>query len=79
VKHHFYSLLIIVTLLKIQLSGFAQQNKEPDLLYDNIELMLPPLETIIDSAISKNPYVKFRDLQITVNTHKLKSDRADAY
>jgi len=39
--------------------------------------MLPPLETIIDSAIAKNPYVKFRDLQIVVNSKKLKSDRAD--
>ena len=60
-----------------QLSGFAQQNKSPDLLIDGIESMLPSLETIIDSAIAKNPYVKFRDLQITVNTHKLNSDRAE--
>ena len=42
---------------------------------DNIESMLPPLETIIDSAISKNPYVKFRDLQVDVNGYKLKDDR----
>jgi len=75
VKYHFYSLLLI--LLIIQLSGFAQQNKDPDLLFDDIELMLPSLETIIDSAIAKNPYVKFRDLQIIVNEHKLKSDRAE--
>jgi len=77
VKHCFYSLLLIIILLINQLSGFAQQNKGPDLLIDGIESMLPSLETIIDSAIAKNPYVKFRDLQITVNTHKLKSDRAE--
>jgi len=77
VKHCFYSSLLIIILLINQLSGFAQQNKGPDLLIDGIESMLPSLETIIDSAIAKNPYVKFRDLQITVNTHKLKSDRAE--
>jgi len=77
VKHDFRILLTILTILIIGLAGFAQQNKEPDLLNDNIESMLPPLETIIDSAIAKNPFVKFRDLQIIVNTHKLKSDRAD--
>ncbi|MCX6239397.1 MAG: TolC family protein [Bacteroidia bacterium] len=76
-KHYFHILLTILTILIIGLTGFAQQNKEPDLMNDNIESMLPPLETIIDSAIAKNPFVKFRDLQITVNTHKLKSDRAD--
>jgi len=77
VKHCFYSSLLIIILLINQLSGFAQQNKGPDLLIDGIESMLPSLETIIDSAIANNPYVKFRDLQITVNTHKLKSDRAE--
>ena len=76
-KHCFYSSLLIIILLINQLSGFAQQNKGPDLLIDGIESMLPSLETIIDSAIANNPYVKFRDLQIAVNTHKLKSDRAE--
>jgi len=74
--HRSYSSLLILILLINQLSGFAQQNKEPDLLNDNIELMLPPLEAIIDSAIAKNPYVKFRDLQIDVNEYKLKADRS---
>jgi len=44
---------------------------------DNIEFLLPPLETIIDSAIAKNPYVRLRDLQIVINEHKLKSFKAD--
>lgn len=64
-------------LLIIQLPCLAQQSKVFDLSTGNIETILPPLETIIDSAIAKNPYVKFRDLQIIVNTHKLKSDRTE--
>ncbi len=76
-KHCFHSSLLTLILFISQLSGFAQQDKDPDLLFDDIELMLPSLETIIDSAIAKNPYVKFRDLQITVNEHKLKSERAE--
>jgi outer membrane protein TolC len=77
VKYNIYSLLLISIFLTIKLSGFAQQGQVFDISKDNIELMLPPLETIIDSAIAKNPFVKFRDLQIVVNTQKLKSDRAD--
>jgi len=77
VKYNVYSLLLISILLTIKSSGFAQQGQAFDISKDNIELMLPPLETIIDSAIAKNPYVKFRDLQIVVNSKKLKSDRAD--
>ena len=76
-KYNVYSLLLISILLTIKSSGFAQQGQAFDISKDNIELMLPPLETIIDSAIAKNPYVKFRDLQIVVNSKKLKSDRAD--
>lgn len=44
---------------------------------DDIESLLPPLETIIDSAIARNPYVKYRDLQIVVNEHKLKANRSE--
>ena len=43
---------------------------------DNIESILPPLETIIDSAIKNDFYVKFRDQQITVNDSKLKAERS---
>lgn len=76
-KYNIYSLLLISIFLTIKSSGFAQQGQVFDMSKDNIELMLPPLETIIDSAIAKNPFVKYRDLQIVVNTQKLKSDRAD--
>ncbi len=75
-RHHFI-LIIFFTLLLIQFTGIAQEKKEFDLFKDNIELILPPLETIIDSAIARNPYVKFRDLQVTVNEQKLKSNRLE--
>lgn len=69
--------MIFFYLMIVQKSGYGQVRKEADLMNDNIELMLPPLETIIDSAISLNPYVRFRDLQIDVNTHKLKANRSE--
>ena len=69
--------VIFFTLLFFQFPGIAQQGKAFDLFKDNIESILPPLETIIDSAIARNPYVKFRDLQITVNEQKLSTSRLD--
>jgi len=66
---------LVLIFLSGQLSCSAQQIDEQNLLSLDIESLLPPLETIIDSAISKNPYVKFRDQQIIVNEFKLKSDR----
>ena len=76
-KNNLYRLFLISIFLIVKSSGFAQQIQVFDLSKDNIEFMLPPLETIIDSAIAKNPFVKYRDLQIVVNAQKLKSDRAD--
>jgi len=76
VKHRFQMLIIIFTFLFIQFAGFAQDGKADDLLKGDIETILPPLETIIDSAISNNPYVKFKDLQIDVNEYKLKAERS---
>lgn len=74
-KLSFHILIIVITLIIFRLSASAQVGKELDLINDNIESLLPPLETIIDSAIANNPYVKFRDLQIRINEYKLKADR----
>lgn len=52
-----------------------QQKKSFDLLTDNIQDFLPPLQALIDSAVMKDPYVNFRQKQIAVNTNKLKTDR----
>jgi outer membrane protein TolC len=67
---------IVGILLIFCLTGNAQNNQKANLLNDNIETKLPPLGTLLDSALARNPYVKFRDLQIVVNKYKLKSDQA---
>jgi outer membrane protein TolC len=75
VKLCFQILIFIFTFLINGFQAFAQKPKDFDLLNDDIESMLPPLETIIDSAIANNPNVKFRDLQININKYKLEADR----
>jgi outer membrane protein TolC len=40
-----------------------------------IESTLPPLQTLIDSAIINNPQIRFRDLQVEVNGYKLNSEK----
>ena len=64
-------------MLLFQSPGIAQQGNGFDLLKDNIELILPPLETILDSALRKNPDVKFRDMQVVMDEHKLKAYKID--
>jgi len=73
-----YSILVLfLSFLTFQFPGFAQEVKEFDLMKDNIESLLPPLETIIDSAIARNPNVKFKDLQVDISKFKLKADKSD--
>ena len=64
-------------MLLFQSKGIAQQGNGFDLLKDNIELILPPLETILDSALRRNPHVKFRDMQVIMDEHKLKAYKVD--
>jgi outer membrane protein TolC len=70
-----YILLVIFIILSTQRSGNAQEKKEFDVLKDNIENRLPPLETIIDSALANSPFVRFREMDIMVNEHKLQTDK----
>ncbi|MCX6222728.1 MAG: TolC family protein [Bacteroidia bacterium] len=74
-KKYILVLSSVLVFLSTQHPCSAQQKDEQNLVTLDIESVLPPLETIIDSAIAKNPYVKFRDQQIIVNEFKLKSDR----
>jgi len=67
---------IIGLILIFCLTSTAQNNQGANYLDDNIESKLPTLGTLLDSALARNPYVKFRDLQIIVNKYKLKSDQA---
>jgi len=75
--NHRHSILICLFILLFQSKGIAQQGNGFDLLKDNIELILPPLETILDSAIRRNPDVKFRDMQVIMDEHKLKAYKVD--
>jgi outer membrane protein TolC len=74
VKKYRIILVLVVTVFYTK-PCLSQATKKFDVLNDNIETMLPPLETIIDSAIFNNPYVKFRDLQIGVNQNKLEANQ----
>ncbi len=57
-------------------SCYAQDIGNLDNLTDDIETLLPPLQTIIDSAIAKNPDVKAREHLASAKAYNLKSDRA---
>jgi outer membrane protein TolC len=67
--------IFIFTMLVIEFHAFAQETKDFDLLNNDIELMLPKLETIIDSAIANDHYVKFREMQVGVNMNKLRANQ----
>jgi len=69
-------LSIVCIILLIKIPCIAQTEKEPNLLDLEIGSLLPPLSVLIDSAVTHNPYVKFRDLQIIVNQCKLNADRS---
>lgn len=69
-------LFILGNMLFFQFYGVAQSSKESDLMKIEIESVLAPLGNLIDSAISHNPYVRFRDLQIIVNKCKYNADRS---
>lgn len=76
VKYQCYCLLIIWILAFSGSSLSAQEATNANYLKDDFEISLPPLQTLIDSALKKNPYVRFRDLQIKVNNYKLNSERS---
>jgi len=76
VKRSFHIQFLIVIIGLLHLSGFGQTPKKFNLLTDDLSMMLPPLETLIDSALKKNPFVKFRERQISVNKNKLKDQRS---
>ena len=74
-KYGLQTLFIVLTLLTNQFVGFSQQDKAIDLINDDIASMLPPLESLIDSAFENNPTIRATDLQIKINEYKLKMDR----
>jgi len=77
VKNSFLTLLIIFTFLAIQISGAAQEKKKFDITNDDIMEFLPPLEALIDSAMTHNPLIRMKDLDIEIDKYKLQADRVD--
>lgn len=69
--------LLLIMLIGLQGSIQAQAESQFDPVKDDIVNNIPPLAALIDSAITNNPYVQFRDLQVIVNTCKLKASRVD--
>ncbi len=67
--------LIFILLITINAGVFAQSNS-PVLTDDDITKMLPSLEEVIDSTLSNDPWIKFRDLQTLVNKNKLKAEQS---
>ncbi len=71
----FFFLLSLVVGFHPALSAQTKSSFDP--LKDNISQKIPPLTVLIDSALANDPYIKFRDLQITVNSCKLKASQVE--
>lgn len=57
--------------------AFAAEPNTFSPLNDEISEFLPPLSVLMDSAIQKNPYVRFRDLQLLIEDCKLKGIKTE--
>jgi len=73
----YFSIIFLLVCLKICIpfSLPAQEVNEFDLYAVNFNIILPPLNVLIDSAIAHNSQVRFRDLDILIKSCKLKSDQ----
>jgi outer membrane protein TolC len=70
-----FLVLMIFFLMIAPVSGFAQSQQNFDPLKDDISNHIPPLYVLIDSALTTNPMVKYRDMQLILNDCKLKASR----
>ena len=71
-------LLFFVLLFNIPIHIYPQDTTEQYNVSENdIFNKIPPLNTLIDSAIQNNPLVSFRDLQIIVNRCKLNAEQSN--
>lgn len=67
--------LIAVLMLLCTNFGFSQELNQPG--FDtNINSLLPPLQTLIDSAIQKNPEIRFSNSVVKANEYKLQSEKS---
>ncbi|PKP45321.1 MAG: hypothetical protein CVT94_18415 [Bacteroidetes bacterium HGW-Bacteroidetes-11] len=73
-----YSLtLLIIILIGNPVAISAQTANTFNPMKDDIGDKLPILQVLIDSAVTNNPYVKFRDQQIIVNESKLRTKKVE--
>lgn len=70
-------LAVLIVLQLLLLNGFAQKAELEQFEKSDLSLLLPTLESLIDSALEHNPYVQFRDLQIVVNKCKFQTNRVE--
>ncbi len=68
---------ILIILHSLQIRSNAQNTGVSLTTKSDLGMILPTLETLIDSAIEHNPYVQFRDLQITVNECKKRTNKVE--
>ena len=68
-----YKCLLFLFFLGFNVLSFSQTENQFNPLTDDISLRLPSLQTLIDSALVHDPYVRFRSIQSGVNHSKLKT------
>ena len=75
-KFRFVILFSIYFALPVQLYSQKIPGNSYDSIGDRIELILPPLSVLIDSASKRDPSVKAREDQIKIDQYKLRTDRS---
>jgi len=75
VKRSYFLLSVLFLLLTTHTTVLAQERNGANFFKDDIALLLPPLQALIDSAIAKNPTLKSREMEVKVLEHKLRSER----
>jgi outer membrane protein TolC len=73
-KKNNHKLYILLPLLLFFQNSYSQ-NIQTDSIAKSTEIIIPPLEIILDSAIRKNPSVKFRILDIVAKNAVLRSEK----
>ena len=73
------TILTFLVICHLNFTGLvcAQGGKGFDPLTDDISSKLPPLTVLLDSALAHNPYMHYRNQQLTANNYKLTSKRVD--
>jgi outer membrane protein TolC len=69
----FFTALIV--LIVLHLSVLAQQPAEAVAIAEEIENLLPPLQSIIDTALARNLDIKAKDHLVSVREYNLKTER----